>query len=74
LFKEEKTDEETKRKLESMDIDEILERAEKVETKAAEGEEGNELLSAFKVRNVHNHTLMQSMEILLYIEVHKYFG
>lgn len=48
LFKEEKTDEETKRKLESMDIDEILERAEKVETKAAEGEEGNELLSAFK--------------------------
>ena len=31
LFKEEKTDEETKRKLESMDIDEILERAEKVE-------------------------------------------
>lgn len=51
LFKEEKTDEETKRKLESMDIDEILERAEKVETKAAEGEEGNELLSAFKVAN-----------------------
>lgn len=51
LFKEDKTDEETKRKLESMDIDEILERAEKVETKAAEGEEGNELLSAFKVAN-----------------------
>uniref|UniRef100_A0A0D9X2H3 Protein CHROMATIN REMODELING 5 n=1 Tax=Leersia perrieri TaxID=77586 RepID=A0A0D9X2H3_9ORYZ len=30
LFKEDKTDEETKKKLESMDIDEILERAEKV--------------------------------------------
>ncbi|KAL5197031.1 hypothetical protein ABZP36_000543 [Zizania latifolia] len=50
LFKEE-TDEETKKKLESMDIDEILERAEKVETKGGEGEEGNELLSAFKVAN-----------------------
>lgn len=31
-----------------MDIDEILERAEKVEEKET-GEEGNELLSAFKV-------------------------
>jgi chromodomain-helicase-DNA-binding protein 1 len=51
LFKEDKTDEETKKKLESMDIDEILERAEKVETKGGEGEEGNELLSAFKVAN-----------------------
>jgi len=33
-----------------MDIDEILERAEKVEEKEADGEQGNELLSAFKVR------------------------
>ena len=64
LFKEEKTDEETKRKLESMDIDEILERAEKVETKAAEGEEGNELLSAFKACDMHNHKLMQNTETL----------
>lgn len=32
-----------------MDIDEILERAEKVEEKIAEGEEGHELLGAFKV-------------------------
>ncbi|XP_039833938.1 protein CHROMATIN REMODELING 5-like isoform X3 [Panicum virgatum] len=51
LFKEDNTDEETKRNLESLDIDEILERAEKVETKGGEGEEGNELLSAFKVAN-----------------------
>lgn len=33
-----------------MDIDEILERAEKVEEKEAGGEEGHELLSAFKAR------------------------
>ena len=31
-----------------MDIDEILERAEKVEEKEAGGEQGNELLGAFK--------------------------
>lgn len=31
-----------------MDIDEILERAEKVEEKGPDEEEGNELLSAFK--------------------------
>lgn len=48
LFKEEKNDEESKKRLLSMDIDEILERAEKVEEKEAEGEQGNELLSAFK--------------------------
>lgn len=35
-----------------MDIDEILERAEKVEEKVAGGEEGNELLSAFKARKL----------------------
>jgi chromodomain-helicase-DNA-binding protein 1 len=70
LFKEEKTDEETKRKLESMDIDEILERAEKVETKAAEGEEGNELLSAFKACDVHK----QSTKTVFYVEVFKSFG
>ncbi|KAG9443646.1 hypothetical protein H6P81_014986 [Aristolochia fimbriata] len=51
LFKEEKNDEESKKKLESLDIDEILERAEKVESKGGEEEQGNELLSAFKVAN-----------------------
>ncbi|KAH7426872.1 hypothetical protein KP509_10G020300 [Ceratopteris richardii] len=51
LFKDEKNDEEAKT-LESMDIDEILARAEKVETKAIdESEGGNELLNAFKVAN-----------------------
>lgn len=50
LFKEEKEDEENKMRLETMDIDEILERAEKVESKAPDGESGNELLSAFKAR------------------------
>lgn len=49
LFKEQKSDEESKKTLESMDIDEILERAEKVEQKSVDGEQGNELLSAFKV-------------------------
>ncbi|XP_011090163.1 protein CHROMATIN REMODELING 5 isoform X2 [Sesamum indicum] len=51
LFKEDKNDEESKKRLLSMDIDEILERAEKVEDKVNEGEEGHELLSAFKVAN-----------------------
>lgn len=51
LFKEDKNDEESKRRLESMDIDEILERAEKVESKENDGEDGNELLSGFKVAN-----------------------
>uniref|UniRef100_A0A6P3YYV6 protein CHROMATIN REMODELING 5 isoform X1 n=1 Tax=Ziziphus jujuba TaxID=326968 RepID=A0A6P3YYV6_ZIZJJ len=51
LFKEEKNDEESKKRLLSMDIDEILERAEKVEEKEADGEQGHELLSAFKVAN-----------------------
>eukprot|EP00252_Welwitschia_mirabilis_P022955 TRINITY_DN6373_c0_g1_i2.p1 TRINITY_DN6373_c0_g1~~TRINITY_DN6373_c0_g1_i2.p1 ORF type:complete len:1772 (+),score=448.14 TRINITY_DN6373_c0_g1_i2:174-5489(+) len=49
LFREEKNEDESKRTLENMDIDEILERAEKVETKAAGQEAGSELLSAFKV-------------------------
>ncbi|RDX93137.1 Protein CHROMATIN REMODELING 5, partial [Mucuna pruriens] len=48
LFKEERNDEESKKRLLSMDIDEILERAEKVEEKENEGEEAHELLSAFK--------------------------
>lgn len=48
LFKDEKNDEDSKKKLESLDIDEILERAEKVETRDAEGDHGNELLGAFK--------------------------
>ncbi|OIW16296.1 hypothetical protein TanjilG_19012 [Lupinus angustifolius] len=54
LFKEERNDEESKKRLLSMDIDEILERAEKVEEKEAEGEDGHELLSAFKVANFRN--------------------
>ncbi|GMI97402.1 chromatin remodeling 5 [Hibiscus trionum] len=53
LFKEDRNDEESKKRLLSMDIDEILERAEKVEEKVGE-EEGNELLSAFKVANFCN--------------------
>ncbi|KAM7273611.1 hypothetical protein ACFE04_028275 [Oxalis oulophora] len=51
LFKEDKSEEESKKRLLSMDIDEILERAEKVEEKEAEAEEGHELLNAFKVAN-----------------------
>ncbi|KAG0489597.1 hypothetical protein HPP92_006460 [Vanilla planifolia] len=51
LFKEDRNDEENKKRLLNMDIDEILERAEKVESKAADGEPGSELLSAFKVAN-----------------------
>ncbi|KAJ6309989.1 hypothetical protein OIU76_014851 [Salix suchowensis] len=51
LFKEDRSDEENKKRLLSMDIDEILERAEKVEEKEAGGEQGNELLGAFKVAN-----------------------
>lgn len=54
LFKEERNDEESKKRLLSMDIDEILERAEKVEEKEAGAEEGHELLSAFKVANFCN--------------------
>lgn len=50
LFKDDKNEEDQKSKLENMDIDEILARAEKVETKTAEVDaEGNELLGAFKV-------------------------
>ncbi|XP_022985556.1 protein CHROMATIN REMODELING 5-like isoform X2 [Cucurbita maxima] len=51
LFKEDKNAEDSKKRLQSMDIDEILERAEKVEEKEAGGEEGHELLGAFKVAN-----------------------
>lgn len=50
LFKDDKNEEDQKSKLENMDIDEILARAEKVETKTAEVDaDGNELLGAFKV-------------------------
>jgi len=49
LFKDDKNEEESKKRLLSMDIDEILERAEKVEDKGTEGEQGSELLSQFKV-------------------------
>ncbi|XP_078441863.1 chromatin remodeling 5 [Wolffia australiana] len=51
LFKEDRNDEESKQRMESMDIDEILERAEKVEQKGADLETRSELLSAFKVAN-----------------------
>ncbi|XP_071926260.1 protein CHROMATIN REMODELING 5-like isoform X1 [Coffea arabica] len=51
LFKEERNDEESKKRLLNMSIDEILERAEKVEETGAGEEEGHELLSAFKVAN-----------------------
>ncbi|KAK8958001.1 CHD3-type chromatin-remodeling factor PICKLE [Platanthera zijinensis] len=51
LFKEEKNDEESKTRLLSLDIDEILQRAEKVEPNGVDEETGNELLSAFKVAN-----------------------
>ncbi|CAK9184372.1 unnamed protein product [Ilex paraguariensis] len=51
LFKEDKNEEESKKRLLSMDIDEILERAEKVEEKGADEEKGQELLGAFKVAN-----------------------
>uniref|UniRef100_A0A7N0SWY7 Protein CHROMATIN REMODELING 5 n=1 Tax=Kalanchoe fedtschenkoi TaxID=63787 RepID=A0A7N0SWY7_KALFE len=51
LFKDDKNEEESKKRLLSMDIDEILERAEKVEEKQTGDEEGHELLGAFKVAN-----------------------
>lgn len=51
LFKEDRNDEESKKRLLNMDIDEILERAEKVEEKEAGEGQGSELLSAFKVAN-----------------------
>ncbi|KAJ6984629.1 protein CHROMATIN REMODELING 5-like isoform X2 [Populus alba x Populus x berolinensis] len=51
LFKEDRNDEESKKRLLSMDIDEILERAEKVEEKEVGGEQGNELLGAFKAND-----------------------
>lgn len=53
LFKEDKNEEESKKRLLSMDIDEILERAEQVEEKDA-GESEHELLGAFKVANFCN--------------------
>eukprot|EP00850_Spirogloea_muscicola_P013538 SM000092S24506 [mRNA] locus=s92:280974:290959:- [translate_table: standard] len=55
LFKEKVSEEEAKQKLENMDVDEILARAEKVDlsTSAAEGA-ANELLSAFTVANFSN--------------------
>lgn len=59
LFKEDRNDEESKKRLLSMDIDEILERAEKVEEKEAGEEAGNELLSAFKARGKKNSLCMK---------------
>eukprot|EP00850_Spirogloea_muscicola_P020496 SM000218S06592 [mRNA] locus=s218:55963:63493:+ [translate_table: standard] len=55
LFKEKVSEEEARQKLENMDVDEILARAEKVDlsTSAAEGA-ANELLSAFTVANFSN--------------------
>ncbi|KAL9253974.1 CHROMATIN REMODELING 5-like protein [Drosera capensis] len=54
LFKEDKSKEESERRLLSLDIEEILERAEKVEDKGTEGAQGHELLSQFKVANFGN--------------------
>ena len=54
LFKEERNDEESKKRLLSMDIDEILERAEKVEEKETGEEEAHGLLSGFKARYLDN--------------------
>ncbi|GLT51053.1 hypothetical protein SLA2020_245000 [Shorea laevis] len=51
LFKEDRNEEESKKRLLSMDIDEILERAERIEEKEG-GEQGHELLNAFKVANL----------------------
>ncbi|KAG9136261.1 hypothetical protein Leryth_003850 [Lithospermum erythrorhizon] len=51
LFNEERNDEENKKRLLSINIDEILERAEKVEDKESDAEEAHELLGAFKVAN-----------------------
>ncbi|CAN8257999.1 unnamed protein product [Cochlearia groenlandica] len=53
LFKEDKNDEESKKRLLSLDIDEILERAEQVEENKT-GESEHELLGAFKVANFCN--------------------
>uniref|UniRef100_A0A7N0TB68 Protein CHROMATIN REMODELING 5 n=2 Tax=Kalanchoe fedtschenkoi TaxID=63787 RepID=A0A7N0TB68_KALFE len=47
LFKDDKNEEESKKRLLSMDIDEILERAEKVEENQTGDEEGHELLANF---------------------------
>ncbi|CAM8886705.1 unnamed protein product [Rhodiola kirilowii] len=52
LFKDDKNEEDSKKRLLSMDIDEILERAEKVEEKETGDEQGHELLGAFKVANI----------------------
>lgn len=50
LFKEDRNDEESKKRLLNMNIDEILERAEKVEEKGSSEEKGLELLGSFTVR------------------------
>nr|GLL31599.1 protein CHROMATIN REMODELING 5 isoform X2 [Ipomoea trifida] len=50
LFKEDKNDEESKKRLLSMDIDEILERAEKVEEKGADEEQGSDCFSVLNIQ------------------------
>ena len=61
LFKDDKNEEDQKNKLETMDIDEILARAEKVETKPPEVDaDGNELLGAFKVTSLFLQLLHQN--------------
>lgn len=49
LFKEDRNDEESKKRLLNMNIDEILERAEKVEEKETSDEKALNLLRGFTV-------------------------
>lgn len=49
LFKDKTSEEEGTKRLEAMDIDEVLARAEKVDSGQAATEGANELLSAFTV-------------------------
>ena len=85
LFKDDKNEEDQKNKLETMDIDEILARAEKVETKPPEVDaDGNELLGAFKVTslvlqllypNFSNHANQQKLFLFpscFYLKVHSF--
>ncbi|KAI7734217.1 hypothetical protein M8C21_029963 [Ambrosia artemisiifolia] len=66
LFREDRNDEENKKRLLSMDIDEILERAEKIEQKGTEGEAGNELLNdgTFWSRWIKPEAITQADEAL----------
>lgn len=74
LFKE-GNDEEVKSKLENMDIDEILARAEKVERKASDADcTDNELLSAFKASASQSLFLFSFCSAKLWMARHKRRG